>query len=237
MSPMPRSGRRTSQAGLKVTDEQTPAGLRCRQGDLCRAGKARRRADRVPRRGRREGGPREDRQRHELRAMAAKAQGTSAWTALEQLCRPISPTAALPSSPCRRTASARRSRTSPAGCLMRVTKITPGSSKSLDEVKEDIRKDLLKQLAQAKIVDITNAFTDARQQRRRAFGSRREKTGMKFGHIAGRGRARPGAGRFARGASRRSRIPAADFRGRSRRGQAIPSRSRTAHTMRSRSAA
>src|SRR6185312_13569130 len=46
--------------------------------------------------------------------------------------------------------------------LMRVTKITPGSNKTLADVKEDIRKSLADQLAADKLVDEVNAFTDAK---------------------------------------------------------------------------
>ena len=46
--------------------------------------------------------------------------------------------------------------------LARVTKITPGSSKTLADVKEDIRKDLTNQLAANKLVDAVNVYTDAR---------------------------------------------------------------------------
>ena len=45
--------------------------------------------------------------------------------------------------------------------LMRVTKITPGSNKTLADVKEDIRKTLPSQLAANKLVDVVNAYTDA----------------------------------------------------------------------------
>jgi peptidyl-prolyl cis-trans isomerase D len=67
--------------------------------------------------------------------------------------------------------------------LMHVSKITPGSSKSFDDVKEDIRKDLLKQLAQAKIVDMTNAFTDAVSSGA-SLPEIAKKTGMRYGHVA-----------------------------------------------------
>jgi peptidyl-prolyl cis-trans isomerase D len=50
-------------------------------------------------------------------------------------------------------------------------------------VKEDIRKDLLKQTAQAKIVDVTNAFTDA-VSGGASLQEIARKTGMHFGHIA-----------------------------------------------------
>ncbi|HET7084836.1 MAG TPA: SurA N-terminal domain-containing protein [Rhizomicrobium sp.] len=46
--------------------------------------------------------------------------------------------------------------------LVRVTKIAPGSSKTLADVKEDIRKDLASQIAGNKLVDAVNAYTDAR---------------------------------------------------------------------------
>ncbi|HEX3811143.1 MAG TPA: SurA N-terminal domain-containing protein [Rhizomicrobium sp.] len=45
--------------------------------------------------------------------------------------------------------------------LVRVTKITPGSSKSFDDVKATIKADLMNQLAANKLIDITNAYTDA----------------------------------------------------------------------------
>ncbi len=67
--------------------------------------------------------------------------------------------------------------------LMHVTKITPGSSKSFDDVKEDIRKDQLNQLAQAKIVDVLNGFTDAVSSGA-SLKEIAKKTGMRFGHIA-----------------------------------------------------
>lgn len=46
--------------------------------------------------------------------------------------------------------------------LARVTKIQPGSSRSLDEVKDELRKGLETQLAANKLVDAANAFADAR---------------------------------------------------------------------------
>jgi len=45
--------------------------------------------------------------------------------------------------------------------LVRVTKIAPGSSKALAEVKEEIRKALINQLAANKLVDAVNAYTEA----------------------------------------------------------------------------
>jgi peptidyl-prolyl cis-trans isomerase D len=46
--------------------------------------------------------------------------------------------------------------------LARTTKIVPGSTKTLADVKEDIRKSLTTQLAANKLVDAVNAYTDAR---------------------------------------------------------------------------
>ncbi|HLY06843.1 MAG TPA: peptidyl-prolyl cis-trans isomerase [Rhizomicrobium sp.] len=45
--------------------------------------------------------------------------------------------------------------------LLHVTKITPGSNKTFADVKETLRKDVMTQLAQAKLTDVTNAFDDA----------------------------------------------------------------------------
>jgi peptidyl-prolyl cis-trans isomerase D len=67
--------------------------------------------------------------------------------------------------------------------LVRVTKITPGSNKTLADVKEDIRKNLADQLAANKLVDVVNAFTDAKS----SGGSLKEaaqKAGMKLSHLS-----------------------------------------------------
>lgn len=45
--------------------------------------------------------------------------------------------------------------------ILRVSKITPGISKSFADVKDQLRKDVLTQLATAKLTDVTNAFDDA----------------------------------------------------------------------------
>lgn len=45
--------------------------------------------------------------------------------------------------------------------LLHVTKITPGLSKSFADVKDQLRKDVMNQLATAKLTDVTNAFDDA----------------------------------------------------------------------------
>ncbi|HEY1612692.1 MAG TPA: SurA N-terminal domain-containing protein [Rhizomicrobium sp.] len=45
--------------------------------------------------------------------------------------------------------------------MLHVTTITPGVSHSFNDVKESLRKDVLNQLAQAKLTDVINAFDDA----------------------------------------------------------------------------
>ncbi|MGH6876419.1 MAG: SurA N-terminal domain-containing protein, partial [Rhizomicrobium sp.] len=45
--------------------------------------------------------------------------------------------------------------------LLHVTKITPGVNKSFADVKDSLRKDVLNQLATAKLTDVSNAFDDA----------------------------------------------------------------------------
>ena len=67
--------------------------------------------------------------------------------------------------------------------LMRVTKITPGSNKTLADVSEDIRKSLAQQLTANKLVDVVNAFTDAKS----SGGNLKEaaqKAGMKLAHVS-----------------------------------------------------
>jgi len=66
--------------------------------------------------------------------------------------------------------------------LVRVTKITPGSSKTLADVKEDIRKDLTNQLAANKLVDAVNAYTDARSSGD-DLAAAAKKAGMKFSRL------------------------------------------------------
>ncbi|HEX4176840.1 MAG TPA: SurA N-terminal domain-containing protein, partial [Rhizomicrobium sp.] len=68
--------------------------------------------------------------------------------------------------------------------LARVTKITPGSNKTLADVKDDIKKTLTTELAANKLVDAVNAYTDARStggEMKEAAG----KAGMKVTHLAG----------------------------------------------------
>ena len=64
--------------------------------------------------------------------------------------------------------------------LARVTKITPGSNKTLADVKDDIKKTLAAELAANKLVDAVNAYTDAR-----SGGSDLKEAARKAGHEAG----------------------------------------------------
>lgn len=66
--------------------------------------------------------------------------------------------------------------------LMHVTKITPGSSKSFDDVKEDLRKEVLTQLAMAKLTDVTNAFEDA-QSGGANLAEAAKKVGLHVSHV------------------------------------------------------
>jgi peptidyl-prolyl cis-trans isomerase D len=45
--------------------------------------------------------------------------------------------------------------------LIKVVKITPGSTKTLDQAKDEIRKQLVDETAQSKLTDVANAYTDA----------------------------------------------------------------------------
>lgn len=67
--------------------------------------------------------------------------------------------------------------------LARVTKVTPGVNKSLDDVKEELRKTISGQLAANKLVDAANAFSDARSAGD-DLAAAAKKAGMKTGHIA-----------------------------------------------------
>jgi len=66
--------------------------------------------------------------------------------------------------------------------LIRVTKITPGINRTLDEVKDEIKKNLTQQMAANKLVDIANAFTDARSSGD-DVATAAKKSGMKVGHV------------------------------------------------------
>jgi peptidyl-prolyl cis-trans isomerase D len=66
--------------------------------------------------------------------------------------------------------------------LARVSKITPGSSKTLADVKDDIRKTLINQLAANKLVDAVNAYTEARSGGAE-LAAAAKKAGMKVAHL------------------------------------------------------
>jgi peptidyl-prolyl cis-trans isomerase D len=68
--------------------------------------------------------------------------------------------------------------------LVRVTKITPGVTKTLDDVKEDIRKTLTTALAANKLVDIVNVYSDARSSGD-DLAQAAKKAGMKTGRLTG----------------------------------------------------
>jgi peptidyl-prolyl cis-trans isomerase D len=67
--------------------------------------------------------------------------------------------------------------------LMRATKITPAVSRSLDDVKADIRKKLALEQAGGKIADILNGFEDARSGGA-DIAAAAKKAGMKSGKYA-----------------------------------------------------
>jgi peptidyl-prolyl cis-trans isomerase D len=68
--------------------------------------------------------------------------------------------------------------------LLRVTKITPGVSHPLDEVKDRIKQQIALQLSGAKITDMVNAFEDARSGGA-DIATAAKKVGMHAGRIAG----------------------------------------------------
>ncbi len=67
--------------------------------------------------------------------------------------------------------------------LARVTKIEPGVTRTLDMVKEEIRKTLTDQLAANKLVDVANAFSDARSTGD-DLAQAAKKSGMHVAHLA-----------------------------------------------------
>jgi peptidyl-prolyl cis-trans isomerase D len=67
--------------------------------------------------------------------------------------------------------------------LLHVTKITPAINKTFEDVKDQITKGVSTQLAQAKLNDIANAYTDANSGGMNLIEAGK-KVGMKTGHIA-----------------------------------------------------
>jgi peptidyl-prolyl cis-trans isomerase D len=66
--------------------------------------------------------------------------------------------------------------------LVRTTKITPGANRGLDEVKDELKKTLTQQMAANKLVDVVNAFTDARSGGD-DLAQAAKKAGMKVSHV------------------------------------------------------
>jgi peptidyl-prolyl cis-trans isomerase D len=66
--------------------------------------------------------------------------------------------------------------------LARATKIAPGSTKTLADVKEELRKTLTSQMADNKLVDVINAYTDARSTGD-DFAAAAKKAGMKVSRL------------------------------------------------------
>lgn len=66
--------------------------------------------------------------------------------------------------------------------LVKVNKVTPGTSRSLDDAKDEIRKLVATQMAAGKLVDIANAFQDARGGGD-SMEDAAKKSGMKSGHV------------------------------------------------------
>ncbi len=67
--------------------------------------------------------------------------------------------------------------------LIRVTRITPGNTKTFDDVKADIKAELTKQMAGSKIEDMLNAFDDARNGGD-DLDQAAKKAGMRVIHVA-----------------------------------------------------
>ena len=67
--------------------------------------------------------------------------------------------------------------------LIKVVKITQGTSKTLDQAKDEIRKAMVLELAQSKLTDIANAYTDASSSGL-ALSEAAKKVGMHVARIA-----------------------------------------------------
>ena len=67
--------------------------------------------------------------------------------------------------------------------MLHVTKIAPGKTTTLDQAKEELRKALLQELAQAKLADIANAYTDAVSGGANVAEAAK-KVGIQSGHVA-----------------------------------------------------
>jgi peptidyl-prolyl cis-trans isomerase D len=67
--------------------------------------------------------------------------------------------------------------------LLHVTKITPGVSKSFPDVKDALRKEVMNQLASAKLSDVSNAFDDA-SAGGAPLAQAAKRVGMRVVHVA-----------------------------------------------------
>ncbi len=67
--------------------------------------------------------------------------------------------------------------------LYRVANITPGSIKTLEQAKDEIRTQIVQELAQSKLTDISNAYTDA-SSAGASLTDAAKKVGMHTGRIA-----------------------------------------------------
>ena len=67
--------------------------------------------------------------------------------------------------------------------ILRVTKITQGVNKSYADVKDELRKDVMTQLATSKLTDVTNAFDDA-SAGGASLADAAKRAGMRVVHIA-----------------------------------------------------
>ncbi len=67
--------------------------------------------------------------------------------------------------------------------LIHVVSIAPGSTKTFEDVKEELRKQIGSQLAQAKLGDISNQYIDE-SSRGESLAQAAKKVGMHVGHVA-----------------------------------------------------
>lgn len=67
--------------------------------------------------------------------------------------------------------------------LLHVVNITPGSSKSLNDVKDELRKEIAAQLAAAQLADLGNRYIDE-SSRGQSLAKSAAKVGMHVGHMA-----------------------------------------------------
>ncbi|HUO98919.1 MAG TPA: SurA N-terminal domain-containing protein [Rhizomicrobium sp.] len=66
--------------------------------------------------------------------------------------------------------------------LIKVVKITPGSTKTLDQAKDELRQAIIAELAQSKLTDVANAYTDASSSGL-SLQEAAKKVGMHVAHV------------------------------------------------------